>query len=183
MVLVDAVEPRTVGQLLGLADVAGVALYSIGSEPVSRPQSTSPTRAPRTERRSLERHLHAAEAGVSDADIAREAGCTPAQVRRARLARGIRRASGRPSVHAKTTALAMSVFGTPFVPVATKVRSVVDGRFEPPRYLVREKLDFTLFARCVRALRDAGFEASTIASGIGVREADIERAEKIARRA
>lgn len=184
MCLVEPHEPRTVGQLLGLDPeaMAHVRLYDVGSEPVSRRRSTSFTRARRLPPRSLVPYLRDAEAGASDADIARAAGCTVAQVRRARLAHGIRRPNGRPSTEARATALATAVLGAPFVPVITHVRSVVDGTFEPPRYLTRESLDYSAFLRCVRALRDAGFDLATISRGIGVREADIDRAEKIARR-
>lgn len=181
----ERLEPLTVGELLGIEPeaVAHVGLYDVGSEPVSRPRSTSSARAPRLPPRSLVPFLRDAEAGASDADIARAAGCTVAQVRRARLARGIRRARGRPSTEARATALATAVLGAPFTPVITCVHSVVDGKFEPPRYLTREKLDYPVFLRCIRALRDAGFDIATISCGIGVREVDIDRAEKIARRA
>jgi len=174
----------SVGELLGVTPeaVAEIPLYDVGREPVSRPRSTSSTRAARLPPRSLMPFIREAEAGASDADIARAAGCTVAQVRRARLAHGIRRPTGRPTTHARATALATAVFGVPFTPVITPVRSVVDGTFEPPRYLLREKLDYSAFIRCIRVLSDAGLTTSSIAAGIGVRDADIERAAKIARR-
>jgi hypothetical protein len=177
-------EPLTVGELLGIAPeaVRHVALYDVGCEPVSPQRSTSKARARLLPPGALAALLHHAAAGASDADIARAAGCTAGQVRRARLARGIRHPKGRPSAQARATALATAVLGAPFVPVITPVRSVVEGRFEPPRYLVREKLDYSAFIRCIRALRDAGFDDAMISRGIGVREADVDRAEKIARR-
>ena len=178
-------EPATVGELLGIrpAAVAGICLYDVGSEPAaSRPTSRSGLRARRVPRGVLNAFLGDADAGASDADIAQLAGCTVAQVRRARLARGIRRPAGRPSTHSRVTALAIAVFGRPFEPVVTRVKSVVDGRAEPPRYLVRESLDYAAFIRCVGALLDAGFSADHLSRGLGVRKVDIERAEKIARR-
>jgi hypothetical protein len=63
------------------------------------------------------------------------------------------------------------------------VESVVDGRFDPPRYLVREPLDYAAFVRCVGVLRDAGIVTASIAVGVGVREADVEQALKIGVRA
>jgi hypothetical protein len=186
---VNCVGALTVGELLGIEPdaVAHVGLYDAGSEPTSKPRSTSATRAPRLARGALDAFRRDAQAGARDEDIVRAAASaglhvSVAQVRRWRLGRGIRHARARPTTRARTTALAMAVFGAPFEPVITRVKSVVDGRFDPPRYVVREQLDYGVFARAVRLLRDAGLATNTIASGIGVREVDVERAEKIARR-
>lgn len=178
-------DTRTVGELLNIdpASVVDVGLYIVGSEPVSPRAKKAVVRAQRRSPRLLDAFLRDAQAGATDAEIARAAKCTRAQVRRWRLKRGLRRANGRPSAHDRATAAAVVLFGAPFRPVVSRVKADDAVPFEPPEYVVREPLDYSGFIRCVVALRNAGIAPGVIAKGLGVRDVDVERAERMGRRA
>jgi hypothetical protein len=177
-------EPRTVAELIGIEpeSVVGIRDYTIGTEPTSR----SPLRPDRRSKRLARGHLDAfvrdAEAGASDAEIARAAGCSVAQVRRWRLRKGVHHASGRPTVRALTNSLAVVLFGNPFEPVVTHVKSELGGLWQPPEYVRREPLDYAAFVEAVTTLITAGFTATKLVRALGVCDRDIDHAIKIGTR-
>ena len=92
--LVDS-EHRTVGELLRIAIDHEPAAYSIGSEPAEAPPPRlTRRRASPLDRTKVAPFLGAAKAGAPDADIARAAGVSVAQVRGWRLRLGIKRRPG-----------------------------------------------------------------------------------------
>jgi hypothetical protein len=177
-------NPKTVGDLIGIdpEDVRDVLDYVVGTEPTSSPKPESSARSKRLARRQLDAFARDAEAGASDAEIARRAGCSIAQVRRWRLRLGVRHAAGRPSTQALTNSLAVVLFGNPFEPVISHVKSNVDGLWQPPEYVRRERLDYTSFVEAIALLTTAGFSPAKLASALGVCARDIDHAIKIGAR-
>ncbi len=177
-------EPSTVGELIGIAPehVRDVLDYVIGTEPTSRASVESSKRSKRLARRHLDAFAQDIEAGASDAEIARAADCSIAQVRRWRLKRGVRHAAGRPSIHALANSLAMVLFGNPFAPVISHTKSDVAGLWQPPEYVRREPLDYAAFVEAISLLSTAGFSEERLARALGVCARDIDHAIKIGAR-
>lgn len=179
----DAREPATLAEALDLPAEPGLyeSRYEVGSEPVSRPRSSSSRRAARLPEEKLAPYLAEARAGASDAVIARATGATEAQVGRWRRNNNVTRPRGRPNVVARTTSLAVEVLGHPFDPVVAEVAgSRVGGRFEPPEYVLRDGLDYDLFVQLVEVLIISGFAEEEIARGLGVRPKDVVIARLLA---
>ncbi len=176
----------TVAEALGLGpdDVRDLEPYQVGHEPAEaapRGRQTSPgTYASRAEvDDKLERSVLDAQVGVPDEWIGRRVGLSKDQVARWRKRKGIDRKPGRPSSEVVADAMAVDVFGRNPPPCVSRVDSVVEGQWEPPRYLLRLQLDYTRFAECVSRLIDSGLGPTEIAAGLGVRPRDVDHAARL----
>ena len=175
---------QTVGDLLGISidDAQGVGFYDVGSEPVTTTRRVPPpsSKARRVKGRELEAYLAAARGGATDSEIARQAGVSLRRVRRWRQRNGIVRPRGRMPTEMRAVAAATELLSRPFEPVVSHVGdSPVQGRFEPPHYLLRAPLRYDLLCDLIAALRKAGFQPDEIARGIGLRLVDVEHAEAL----
>jgi hypothetical protein len=95
---VDA-DTRTIGDLLRLELTEEPPVYRLGTEPAPPPRARPPRRrASPLDRTKVAPFYAAALAGVPDADVARAAGVSVAQVRGWRLRLGIKRGRGSCSV-------------------------------------------------------------------------------------
>ncbi len=86
----------TVAELLGIDPMLEPGAYDVGSEPTSEPLRADPKpRAKKIDRRVLAPHYDKIRAGMPDAALAKLTGATIHQVRRWRLALGVKHRPGR----------------------------------------------------------------------------------------
>lgn len=112
-----------------------------------------------------------AKAGVSDKVLARRTELSVGQVRAWRRRQGIRHEPGRPTGEVGRWYLSRSLVGATPGPVPHAV-SPVGGDWRLPEYVLREPLDFNLFARAVSLLVEQ-FTTEEISKAIGIAERDI----------
>lgn len=113
-----------------------------------------------------------ARAGVPDAMVAQRSGLTTERVRQWRRRHHISGRRGRPSAAEGRAYLVAPLLGEPVPPVAQDVGSPVDGRWRPPVYLLREPLNYDLFAACVAVLVEQ-LTTAEISAAIGIAERDV----------
>lgn len=172
----------TVADALGIAlqEVSQVPPYHVGSEPVTKARGRR-TRSGRYTKAAevdalLEEFRPDAEAGVPDEWLGRRVGLSKYQVARWRKRQGIARNPGRRPARRQFEVLAADVFGRNPMPLVVPTDSPVDGQWEPPKYVLREPLDYGRFAELVHDLVRLGHAPATVAAGLGVRPADVEDA-------
>lgn len=170
----------TVGEALGVEprDIVDLDRFDVGQAPPEVTGRTarsapSPYRSEAETDELLADYLEDADAGVTDAAIARKTGLSRHQVGRWRRRQGITRKSGRPPTWQRASAMAIDMFGRPRSPTVMPIASPVRSAWTPPEYLLRHPLDYDDFAELVITLVEAGFAPFKIASGIGVRERDV----------
>lgn len=162
-------------------DPPPVSPYRLGSEATSRAQRgrcTSPGQYSKAAEVDalLEDHKPDAEAGVPDEWLGRRVGLSKDQVSRWRRRHGIGRSARRKSRRLPLEVMAVDVFGRNPMPRIVPTNSPVDGQWEPPRYVLREPLDYTRFAELVFDLVSIGHSPARVAAGLGVRPTDVDDA-------
>lgn len=114
--------------------------------------------------------------GMPDEDVARLTELPLRTIQRWRLKHGLKKPKG---FVAKSAAdvYALSVLGEGLGDARHRARqSVVDGRWEPPVFVVREHIDYTAFLRVLDAAhRVLGMSEAELVAGLGMSPKSIEQ--------
>lgn len=120
----------------------------------------------------LDQWTDEAKAGASDAWLAERAETSMSIVSKWRQERGLQRA-----LVQQDQLQALQNLAATYDPSMHAVGSVFDGKWNPPEYLIRHPLNYTVLCRIVHhATHDIGLEPSVVAEGLGLREQDVQRA-------
>jgi len=165
-------------------DVAELPRFDVGHEVPAETQRSersapSPYWSPAETDELLAAYIEDAEAGVTDAAIAKKTTLSRHQVKRWRGRHGITRTPGRPTSWKRASLMAIEMFGRTRSPTVMPIASPVNGEWAPPEYLLRYPLRFDHFAELVMNLVEAGFAPIKIASGLGVRDRDVADAARL----
>jgi hypothetical protein len=126
-------------------------------------------------------------AGMSDAEVSKATGVSPRTVKRWRLANRIVRPRGLASKRVEDV-YAISQFGEMITDVKQRAKdSPLDGLWEPPVFVTRQHLDYSLFVRLLdTGRRVMGLTNDELSSALGVTPGSVEQGlvvcEKILRR-
>lgn len=126
-------DARTVAELLGIDPMLEPGVYDVGSEPASEPLRREPKpRAKKIDRRVLVPHFDKIRAGVPDAALAKLTGATVHQVRRWRLALGVKHRPGRVPAMVQVNRVLAEVVGE---------GARVSGPSDPPLTMTPEQVE------------------------------------------
>lgn len=115
--------------------------------------------------------------GMTDAEASKITGITARTIQRWRLKHGLKRPKGFDAKEAADV-FALSTLGEALGDARHRThRSVVDGRWEPPVFVVREHIDYSAFVRVVDAAhRILGMSEAELVRGLGMSPKTIEQA-------
>lgn len=123
----------------------------------------------------LDGYRLAITAGQTDDEVAKATGISTRTIQRWRLQVGLQRAP-RPSKRVEEIN-AISAFGEHLQDVKHRTRSsAVDGKWQPPAFVTRQVLDYSLFLRALDACtRLAGMTEAEVAQALGVTPLSVEQ--------
>lgn len=122
----------------------------------------------------LDQYSEEAQAGATDEWLHSMTEVPHPVISRWRIARGLKRIAVAPE-----TITAIQNLAQTYAPSMHTVGSAFQGQWQPPQYVLRKPLNYTLLCRSIHhLLYDVGFSVEQASEALGIRESDVALASQ-----